>query len=166
VFDHGEYRLNRTRSYHFDVDLFEADLAQAARTQADAPDRAIALLEHAVSLYQGDFVEDFLEGEWFLLRREELRRKYLEAWMTLGKLHLVRRDYARAAEAFRRAIEKDPVLEQAHRELMRSYARSGERGLALRQFESLEQAMREELGSPPAAESLALYERLKRGEDV
>ena len=117
-------------------------------------------------LYQGDFVEDFLEGEWFLLRREELRRKYLDALLTLGQLLLVQNDYARAAEAYRRVIEKDEVLEEAHRQLIRCYARSGERGLALRQYQTLEQLMRDELGSPPGPESLALYARLKRGEEV
>jgi DNA-binding SARP family transcriptional activator len=58
------------------------------------------------------------------------------------------------------------VLEEAHRELMRCYARLGERGQALRHYQTLEQLMRDELGSPPGPESLALYEQLKRGEEV
>ena len=124
------------------------------------------MLQEAIQLYRGDFLEDFLEGEWFLLRREELRRKYLDALLSLGQLLFTQKEYARAAESYRRAIEKDEVLEEAHRELMRCYARLGERGQALRHYQTFEQIMRAELGSPPAPESAALYERLKRDEEV
>jgi DNA-binding SARP family transcriptional activator len=166
VFEDDLYRFNRTLDYRFDVEVFEADLVQASRVQTQTPDRAIALLQEAIALYRGDFVEDFLEGEWFLLRREELRRKYLDALLNLGQLLSARRDYAHAAECYRRAIEKDEVLEEAHRELMRCYARLGERGQALRHYQTFAQLIRDELGSSPAAESAALYERLKHGEEV
>ncbi|MFN8595358.1 MAG: BTAD domain-containing putative transcriptional regulator [Anaerolineae bacterium] len=166
VFEDDHYRFNRDRAGWIDVDEFESNLAQAARISSSAPERAIALLQAAVALYQGDFVEDLLDGDWFLLRREELRRKYLEALLSLGRLHFARQEYAHAAEVYRRAIDKDEVLEAAHRELMRCYARAGERGQALRHYQTLTRILRDELGSPPAADSVALYERLKRGEDV
>ena len=166
VFEDDHYRFNRERAGWIDVDEFEANLVQAARISSSAPERAIALLQAAVALYQGDFVEDLLDGDWFLLRREELRRKYLEALLSLGGLHFARQEYAHAAEVYRRAIDKDEVLEAAHRELMRCYARAGERGQALRHYQTLTRILHDELGSPPAADSIALYERLKRGEDV
>ncbi len=166
LFDDDEYRFNRARAYWLDVEAFEARLVQAARLRTSTPDQAIALLQAALDLYQGDFVEDLLDGEWFLLRREELRRKYLDALLLLGQLHFAREDYTRAADAYRHVLEKDEVLEEAHRELMRCYARSGERGQALRHYQTLTRIMQAELGSPPAPESVALYERLRRGEDV
>jgi predicted ATPase/DNA-binding SARP family transcriptional activator len=166
IFEDDEYRFNHARSVWFDVEEFEANQAQATRWRVTAPERAITLLQAALHLYQGDFVEDLLEGDWFLLRREELRRKYLDALLQLGQLWFAREDYTRAADAYRRAIEKDDVLEAAHRELMRCYARLGERGQALRHYQTLTRILRDELGSPPAAESSDLYERLKRGEDV
>lgn len=166
LFEDEEYRFNRTLAYQFDVEKFEANLAQASRLQEQMPTRAIELLEEALRLYQGDLAEDFLEGEWFLLRREELRRKYLDGLDTLGQLYLQQGDYARAAQVYRQAIAKDSVMESAHRALMRSYARLGERGQALRQYQVLEQIMRDELGSPPAVESVALYEKLKHGEPI
>lgn len=166
IFEDDLYRFNRTLDYWYDVDVFEANLMQASRRQTQTPDRAIALLQEAIQLYQDDFLEDFLDGEWFLLRREELRRKYLNALLSLGQLLFTQKEYARAAESYRRAIEKDEVLEEAHRELMRCYARLGERGQALRHYQTFEQVMRDELGSPPAPESVALYERLKSNAEV
>jgi len=166
IFEDDVYRFNRGLDYQFDVEAFEANLAQAGRLQKHAPQRAMALLQTAVDLYQGDFIEDYLEGEWFLLQRENLRQKYLDALLDLGRMLFTHDEYARAAEFYRRAIEKDEMFEEAHRELMRCYARLGERGQALRHYHTFEQMMRDELGSLPAAESAALYERLKRGETI
>lgn len=166
IFEEDQYRFNRALGYQFDVELFETNLAQASHLQRQMPERAIALLEEALSVYQGDFVEDFLEGEWFLLPREELRLKYLAGLLDLGLLLFEQGSYARAAQVCRRAIDKDAVMESAHRALMRCYARLGERGQALRQYQTLEQIMRDELGSPPAAESLALYKQLMHGEQI
>jgi DNA-binding SARP family transcriptional activator len=164
VFEEEQYRFNRALNYRFDVEAFELNLIQAGN--ARTPQTAIALLEEAINLYQGDFVEDYLEGEWFLLRREDLRRKYLDALIDLGRLRFQQADFVRAAGMYRRAIEKDEMLEEAHRELMRCYARLGERGQALRHYQTLEQIMQDELGSPPASESIALYQQLKRGEEI
>jgi non-specific serine/threonine protein kinase len=166
VFEEELYRFNRALNYRFDVETFESNLAQAVRLQAHTPERAIALLQEAIELYRGDFVEEYVAGEWFLLRREELRRKYLDGLLRLGQLLFAQGDYARAAEAYRRAVDKDEVLEEAHRELMRCYARLGERGQALRHYQTLAQLMQDALGSPPAPESAALYERLRRGDEV
>ncbi len=166
LFEDEVYRFNRALNYEYDVEVFEVNLVQSSRAQTQAPDRAIALLQEAVALYHGDFAEDILDGDWFLLRREELRRKYLDALLNLGQLLFTQHEYARAAEAYRRTLEKDEMLEEAHRELMRCYARLGERGQALRHYRTFEQLMRDELGSAPAGESVALYERLKRGQEV
>ncbi len=166
VFEDDVYRFNRGLPYYYDVEEFEANLTQAGRSADHTPDRAVALLQQALALYQGDFVEDFLEGDWFLLRRENLRQKYVEALLDLARLLFSRREYASAAEFYRRVIDRDEFYEQAHRELMRCYVRLGERGQALRHYQTLEQLMYAELGSAPAAESAALYDRLKRGEEI
>jgi DNA-binding SARP family transcriptional activator len=126
----------------------------------------MTLLHEAIQLYRGDFLEDCVEGEWFLLPREELRRKYLDSLLNLGALLFAQGHYEGAAETYRRAIEKDNVLESAHRELMRCYARLGEHGRALRHYQTLQHIMQTEFGSAPAPESIVLYERLRRGEEA
>jgi predicted ATPase/DNA-binding SARP family transcriptional activator len=166
IFANDQYRFNRKLDYWCDVELFEAKLQEAIRLQDPMPQAAIALWQEAIALYQGEFVEDLLEGDWFLLRREELRHKYLDALLELGRLWSAQGAHDHAAEAYRRALEKDDLLEEAHRELMRCYARLGERGLALRQYQTLAQRLRVELASMPAPPTLALYEKIQRGEDV
>ena len=65
-----------------------------------------------------------------------------------------------------KAIAQDSYLETAQRELIRSYARQGERAQALRQYQNLVELLRAELHSPPAKETSALYERVQRGDDI
>jgi len=166
IFENDQYRFNRADRYWFDVEMFESNLLEAARRQRQEPEQALILLEQAAQLYQGDFVDDLLEGDWFILRRETLRRKYLELLLDLGGLHFLRGEYEHAADIYRKVIARDEVLETAHRELMRCLARLGERGQALKHYQSLAELMREALGSAPAPETQALYEELRHGEDV
>ncbi len=167
VFEKGHYSFNRSLDYFFDAEAFETELAEVRRHAAEAPARAITHLERAVELYGGDFLEDLaVEGEWALIRREELRRAYQEALLTLGRLLFAEGRYAEAADAYRKLIAHDELLEAAHRGLMCCHARLGERGRAMRHYRDLAESLREELGSTPAAETAALHERLRRGEDV
>jgi DNA-binding SARP family transcriptional activator len=107
-----------------------------------------------------------VEGEWAQVRREELRRAYGEALLTLGRLLSAESRYAEATDTYHKLLAHDGLLEAAHRGLMRCDVRLGERGRAIRRYRDLVELLREELGSTPAAETTVLYERLRRGEDT
>ncbi len=166
VFENNTYAFNRSLNYWFDVEAFEKSIANARRVQDNFPEQAIGHFQDAVKLYRGDFLQDWVEGEWFVTRRAELRKKYLDALLTLGRLLFAETDYAQAAATYKQVIEHDNYVEAAHRELMRCYARLGEQAQALRHYEELVELMRDELDSPPASETTALFERLRRGEEV
>jgi predicted ATPase/two-component SAPR family response regulator len=167
-FENGRYSFNRSLDYWFDVEAFESELAEARRHGARAPERAIRNLEEAIDLYKGGFLEELAvaEGEWALERQEELRRLYGEALLDLGELLSEEGRYAEAAEAYRKAIAHDELLEAAHRELMRCQSRMGELSQALRHYQALVELLREEMGSPPAPETAELHRSLLRGEEV
>jgi predicted ATPase/two-component SAPR family response regulator len=165
-FEKGRYSFNRSLGYFYDAEAFESKLAEARRLESEAPDRVISLFEEAVELYGGDFLEDMVGGEWALSRQAEFRRIYQEALLSLGGLLYGEGRYGEAAQVYRRAIDHDSYLEVAHRELMRSYAALGERGQALRHYQTLVELLREELGSSPAPETTKLYERLREGADI
>ena len=150
----------------FDVEAFEENLSKGRKLRWQAPEQAIGHLREAVSLYGGDFLEDSADSEWAMVRQEELRRGYGEALLLLGGLLFAQKRQAEAAEAYREAIAHDELLEEAHRELMRCYAALGERGRALRHYEELVGLLEEQLGASPASETVALYERLRAGEEV
>ena len=165
-FQKGRYALNRSLNYSFDVEAFEENLSEARRLQAEAPEQAVQHLEKVADLYGGDFLEDSVDGEWTMLRQEELRREYGEALLLLGGLLSARERHAEAAEAYRKAIAHDGLLEEAHRGLMRCYAALGERGRALKHYDELVRLLEEQLGTSPAPETVALHERLRAGEEL
>jgi DNA-binding SARP family transcriptional activator len=166
VFEKGRYAFNRSLAYSFDVEAFEGNLSEARRLYSEEPKQAIRYLQKVADLYRGDFLEDSAEGEWATERQEELSREYQEALLLLGRLLFARDRHAEAVEAYRKAIAHDELLEEAHRELMRCNAALGERGRALRHYEELVELLDEQLGTSPAPETVALYLRLRAGEEA
>jgi DNA-binding SARP family transcriptional activator len=165
-FRKGRYAFERSLDYSFDAEAFEENLSEARRVQAEAPEQAIRHLEEAAGLYGGDFLEDSADSEWATDRQEVLSREYREALLLLGGLLLAQKRHAEAADAYRKAIAHDELLEEAHRGLMRSQAALGERGRALRHYEELVGLLDEQLGTAPAPETSALHERLHAGEEL
>jgi predicted ATPase/DNA-binding SARP family transcriptional activator len=163
VFERRRYAFGGSLGYSYDAEEFERRLSEAHRLRSEAPDRAILHLQEAATLYAGDFLEDVAGGEWMLERQEELRRAYGESLLLLGALLLSRERHAEAADAYRKAISYDRLLEEAHRGLMRSQASLGEPGGAIRHYEELARMLREQLGSLPSSETIALYESLRAG---
>src|SRR5438067_3707650 len=51
VYDDGLYMFNPSLDYWFDVDVFERNLGEAKRVQAQSPEQAIAYLQEAIGLY-------------------------------------------------------------------------------------------------------------------
>lgn len=167
-FADGRYTFNRTGAYWFDVEVFAAELKAAHQHLRQTPRQvpaAIACLESAVALYQGDFAADLKEGQWQQGKREALRQALADALLLLGRLQVEAERYDLAANVYRQVLTHDPYVEEAHRELLRCLARPGAPALALRQYETLERVLAE-LDVLPSPESLALAERLRRGERI
>jgi predicted ATPase/DNA-binding SARP family transcriptional activator len=166
VFDRGRYAFNRSLPYSFDVEAFEENLSEARRVRVEAPEQAIGHLQEAASLYGGDFLEDSADSEWATVRQQELLLGYQETLLLLGRLLFAQERHVEAAEAYRKAIAHDELLEEAHRELMRCYAALGERSRALRHYEELVELLDERLGTAPASETRVVRERLLASEEV
>jgi predicted ATPase/DNA-binding SARP family transcriptional activator len=167
VHEGGRYSFNRSLGYFFDAQAFEERLEKARRLRDRAPAEAIDHLKEAIELYGGDFLEEFLGSEWVLGKQDELRGAYQETLTELGRLLFSEGHFAEAAKAYRKVISRDRYSEAAHRQLMRCYARMGERGRALKHYESLIELLDEDLGAKPAPETLELYEVvLGQGEEV
>lgn len=164
TFENGFYAFNRQLCYWFDVEVFEELVTEAQRLQVETPTLAIHKLEEAIKLYRGDFLEDTPTGDWYILRQRELKKKYMDILFLLGRLFFVQKQYAQAIDVYCQLVAYDGFLEAAHREIIRCYALLGERGQALRHYQTLAHMMRSEFGSPPAPESIALFEHLRKGE--
>jgi len=158
------YRVADPGRCEFDVTAFERETRtglQALRTQADTTP-----LESALARYRGDFLENQEPGDWHLEHRERLRLLYLNGLLALAGWRLERRQYAEAADAYRRLMARDALHEAACRGLMTCHAGLGERSAALRLYERLVEQLKAELGCAPDAATTALAERLRAGESA
>jgi DNA-binding SARP family transcriptional activator len=157
------YRLRLRPADSVDSDEFER--AAAAALATNGPER-IALLEVATSRWTGEPLPEDRYEDWAIAWRERLLDLYGQVLGALGDGHAAAGDHGRAIDASRRAVEVDPLDEGAHRRLMLSYARSGRRGHALRQFLACRRALVDGLGVEPAEETAALQRRILAGEPV
>jgi len=121
-----------------DVERFEAAAKQALDGRDQAACRAAAVL------YGGDLLPDDRYESWAAEPRGRLHRRYL--------------DVLRAGALWDQLAEEDPTDEQAARALMRAHLEAGERREAIRRFERLREALRDQLGVGPDPATVALYE--------
>ena len=157
------YRVDPELVAHFDVTAFERDLADARRAVARQHPDAFAKLEHAVKHFRGDFMDGEPVGDWHLEHRDRFQRMYVDSLMELGKRFLVEERFEKAADAFRRALTRDQLHEEALQGLMRCHAALGERAQALRVYRRFADRLREELDAEPDRETIRLSERLQQG---
>lgn len=126
-------------------------------------------LTSAVALYRADFLTGFslpdapAFDEWQFFQSETLRQGYAIALEKLVQGHEARDEKATAIAYARRRLSLDPLHEPAHRQLMQLYATDNQQRAALRQYELCVQTLRNELDVAPAAETIALYEQIRRG---
>ena len=127
-----------------DVERFETAALRALDAGDDALSRA------AADLYRGDLLPDDRYEAWSMEARGRLHRRYV--------------DVLRAGSLWDRLAEEDPTDEQAARALMRTHLDAGERREAIRRFERLREALRDQLGVGPDPSTVALYEEVLAAE--
>ncbi|TET51344.1 MAG: hypothetical protein E3J64_07035 [Anaerolineales bacterium] len=161
VVEEGRYGVGDV-DYWFDVEEFEG-LVERARLLPVQDLQAQDLWQRAVSLYGGDFLPE-VERVWCVPKREELREKYVEALVGVGRCNEARRDFESAIGWYRRALEVDELREDVHRRTMSCFADAGRRTEAVAQFQRCRTLLQSELQIKPSAETLELYERIAAAE--
>jgi WD40 repeat protein/DNA-binding SARP family transcriptional activator len=131
---------------------------------------AVDGLEQTLALYQGDFLTGFYVRdckafeEWMLQERERLRRQVIEALQRLVDSYLGSGAYTAGIAQATRLLRLEPLLEEAHRQMMLLLIKAGQRSAALIQYETCRRLLAEELDVKPTRETTALYEEIRAGE--
>jgi len=156
---HKAAHFARRACDHVDAVVFRGDLVQLfpgvnvvvdaehfeglARRALELRDTASARM--ALTIYRGELLPQDRYEEW-----AEAPRNHL------ADLHL---QLLRLAERWEELVVLDPGDEDAHLEVMRRHLAAGDRHAALRQFERLDRALRNELGVAPSEEAMRLRAR-------
>jgi len=117
-------------------------------------------LEQAVALYRGDLLGEQV-GDWYLEHSDRLQRLYVDALMELGARYIKEQEHKKAADAYRRVLERDAIHEDATQGLMRCHAALGEKPQALRLYQQFSEKLKTELQTKPRVETVKLFESLR-----
>lgn len=164
-------QFNPASDYFLDVEEFGRHLVELAKVEpGQAGEPIVQGWQRATKLYAGPFLHGFFLPdcsafeEWLLLTRERLQLQMLATLRALA-LHFEQQgDYKEAQRYVRRQLELDPLREEAHGQLMRLLALTGQRSAALVQFETCRKLLADELSVGPDAELVALQQQIQTGQ--
>jgi DNA-binding SARP family transcriptional activator len=91
-----------------------------------------------------------------------VRAAWTEGTRFVARQHARAGRYAAGAAALAALVAREPLREEAHRELMVLLAASGEQARALAHYDALAALLRREVGAEPAHETRALADRIRR----
>ena len=153
----GDDRFAIETKCWFDVAEFKrlvADAHEAAR--AGNRDESLASLREAVALGSGYYLNDSY-AEWSTLRRDALRREYLQALEQLVDAEMESKNFKLLTRSAYLLLDADPFCEKAHRALMVGFCASGEPARALEQYRRCADILQREFQTAPSAQTAALY---------
>lgn len=160
----GRYSLALSGDLSLDIVEFE-QLVELGRRCTSAGDfnAAVRAYDEALEIYAGDLTSgsDIL----FLLERERLRGHYLSIMASLAEHSYELRDYQLSLRHALALLYADPCREDAHRLVMRSYLRNGQRAQALRHFDLCRNILRREFDAVPELATRTLFEAIRTQPD-
>ena len=156
-------QINPNVEYWLDTEEFKIAYAQSQGVAGSAltPTDALKLME-AVTLYQGDLLENFYQ-DWCLFERERLQNLYLTILHKLMVFCEFSQQYEAGILYGMKMLQCDQAREQTHRRLMRMRFLAGDRTGALRQFDRCVAFLRQELNVDPAQRTLDLVQQIRQG---
>jgi predicted ATPase/DNA-binding SARP family transcriptional activator len=140
-----------------DTERLTSLLDRAQTLLADAPERALRLMDEALELFRGPPLADFSYESWAQPRiasLEELRLAVvelrLEAGLALGR-------HAELVGELEALVAEHPLREGPRRQLMLALYRAGRQADALAAYQAARETLVEELGIDPGPELQRLY---------
>ncbi len=153
---------------HLDPELCRVDAQQFSSLLRTADEKkkrgdtkgALSLYAEAIEIYKGDFLPDVLYAPWANKKREGLRREFIELLNKTGDLYEREGVAKKAIDCYKRAIQEDPLLEEAYQKLMTLYSTKGMYNDALKTYEACKKALKAELKSKPDPTTIAIYRKV------
>jgi len=158
LYQDGCYVLNPELKWWMDRDEFLSALSKAQLARASGqPHQAIRHYQRTVELYRGPLFEDDISDDWYLTERRHLDELYMAALESVAWMYFDLGDFASAEYFGQVALTSDPCCESVHRLLMRCYSSEHKQHLVTRQYRHCVDALRDELGVSPSAETRRLF---------
>ena len=159
----NHYRLNPDLEIWVDSEAFNTHYQSAQDLlAAGRQDEAMQEFEMAEDLYQGEFLAEDRYEDWPLVHRENLKNAYLDTLSQLSQHFYTSGQYARSIYYCRKILGEDQCREDIHRLVMLCYLNLDQPHLALRQYHTCVEALKEELDVPPMPATEELYKQIRQ----
>lgn len=135
-----------------DADQFERWIM----TRSNSPEARRVALRQSLQLYRGDFVADEPYLDWPAARRESLTQLWQRGVLEIAVLDREAGEPDAPLSLLETLIERDPLLESAHQELILCHLATGYREAALRAYDRCARLLREELDIEPDVRTQSL----------
>ncbi|MGD9309327.1 MAG: BTAD domain-containing putative transcriptional regulator [Desulfosarcina sp.] len=148
-----------------DVDAFLSVCDAIRQLKHDDDDNGLlAACRRAEEIYGGDFLPEEPYLSWAETKRTALKAQYLVVLLEMTELFNRRNDLLEAAQYCCRAVQVDPLSEQAHQQLMRLLHRQGRHSAALKVYRDLTKHLAAELDTVPDPKTTRIYQQIKQAQ--
>ena len=126
----------------------------------------------AIDLYRGSFLKGFSAGEseefetWMFENTEALGAAAHSGYRLVSSSLRAENRFGESIEVCRKWLSLDDFNEEAHRELIRSFAESGDKPGAIQQYKRCSDLFDSELGLEPDDETRRLYQEILKRQPV
>ncbi len=162
LFKDGCYQINPQIDLWVDAIQFHTHLRQAAKFELHGQmDKCISHLHRAEALYIGPpFTEDAY-CDWVVELQNQTREEYRSLLTKLDQHYRQSGNLETSITLNKKIISVDNCDENAHQHLMENYSSLGQRNLALQQFKTCEESLRENLDLDPQQHLIDLYQKIR-----
>ncbi|OXM82989.1 response regulator [Paenibacillus rigui] len=155
----------RNNSYRLEVSGLWCDAEEFERAvsgrKAVSP-VSIDDFNRIAGLYTGNYMEE--DGfVWVHEAQEKFKDAYIGLMKRMTECYLSMKEPRAAADCLRRALEKNPFLDDINEILLKVYADMGDRLSMVRHYKQFTKLLQEELGIAPLKSTVQLYTRLCSG---
>jgi DNA-binding SARP family transcriptional activator len=150
--DHGWVGLHPAYTWDIDLARFE-DLAQGDRDD-------VVCLEAALALHRGEPLVEERYEDWAVPIRERVQAVWRGVCLRLSDRCQEKGLLEAALDILRAVLEADPLDEEAMQRLLTALHRAGRPAEALRRCHAFERRLRDQIGVPPAVETMHVISQL------
>jgi DNA-binding SARP family transcriptional activator len=166
IFSNGYYSWNPNVSVVIDSDEFERLVLHGDSKKETDPERSIADLIEAISIYKGDYLPDCIEQHWVFPVRNYYQRLFNKAVITLIDLLKGKDDYDEIVNQCQAAIKIDVYEIDFHIAYIHALHKKGNQKQALEHYQHITNFLYREMGIKPTGELKEIYKLLLKAHPV
>ena len=121
---------------------------------------ALFLYNNAIDLYKGDFLSEELYTSWIDIKREELRKLYINLLYKIADIQEKRGTSKIAIDCYKKIIQIDPLSEQVYQRLMTLYSSRRMQTEAIKVYKDCRKALQEGLDTEPETLTTSIYRKI------